>query len=279
MAEILQRLDRLQRIVDEHGIPTQYFIRFIQDRGGAVTDLDALITALQALEVIAGVSLDGGGPLTGDVTIDHADSAVTPGTYGDATNVAQFTVDQQGHVTDVVEVAIAGANGQRFTGGVVGSMAVASGAHATRGVHFTPDVDMDLTAICAILAPTVASHQFYAQVSTVNAATGQVTTVLATTGTVTAVGVGTTGYTMTFASPVALTAGTDYLLSVTFSQASGTAVLRQMFTSQGCMVLAPYRTPALQSRNYATVGLTDGQAVSSSTAVSDIYAIFPEVLV
>jgi hypothetical protein len=39
-------------------------------------------------------------------TIDLADTAVTPGTYGDATNVSQITVDQQGRITGVSDVAI-----------------------------------------------------------------------------------------------------------------------------------------------------------------------------
>ena len=39
-------------------------------------------------------------------TIDLADTAATPGTYGDATNVSQITVDQQGRITGVSDVAI-----------------------------------------------------------------------------------------------------------------------------------------------------------------------------
>ena len=48
---------------------------------------------------------------TGDVTILHDDSGVTPGTYGDSGNVAVVTVDAQGHVTDVTEAAISGGGG------------------------------------------------------------------------------------------------------------------------------------------------------------------------
>ncbi len=55
--------------------------------------------------VTAGTGLDGGGT-SGDVTIDLADTAVTPGTYGDATNVPQITVDQQGRLTFAGNVAI-----------------------------------------------------------------------------------------------------------------------------------------------------------------------------
>ena len=44
-------------------------------------------------------------------TIDLADTAVTPGTYGDALNVSQVTVDQQGRITSVTDVAIASGSG------------------------------------------------------------------------------------------------------------------------------------------------------------------------
>ena len=39
-------------------------------------------------------------------TIDLADTAVTPGTYGDASNIPQLVVDQQGRITGVSDVAI-----------------------------------------------------------------------------------------------------------------------------------------------------------------------------
>ncbi len=54
--------------------------------------------------------------MTGDVTIDNlgvttlADTAVIAGTYGDATNVPQLTVDSKGRLTNVTNVAISGAS-------------------------------------------------------------------------------------------------------------------------------------------------------------------------
>lgn len=41
---------------------------------------------------------------TNEVSLD--DTAVSPGTYGDATNVASFTVDQKGRITDANDVPI-----------------------------------------------------------------------------------------------------------------------------------------------------------------------------
>jgi len=40
------------------------------------------------------------------IDIDLDDTAVTPGTYGDATNVGSFTVDQQGRITSASDAAI-----------------------------------------------------------------------------------------------------------------------------------------------------------------------------
>lgn len=110
----LQNLDRLQKIVTPEGTPTQFFIRFIQDRGGNVTDLQVILDMLEEIvnsfkdnEIIAGEALEGGGKLAdGDVTIDHEESPVTPGVYGDGSNVPQIVIDEFGHITGAVEVPL-----------------------------------------------------------------------------------------------------------------------------------------------------------------------------
>jgi len=72
---------------------------------------DATIT------LTAGTGLSGGGTFTTDqatdssVTVNLADTAVTPGTYGDANNTPQITIDQQGRVTSATTVATAGSGG------------------------------------------------------------------------------------------------------------------------------------------------------------------------
>ena len=57
-------------------------------------------------EIIAGVGLDGGGNLAANVTIDLANTAVTPATYGGGSNAAEVTVDAQGRITAAANVAI-----------------------------------------------------------------------------------------------------------------------------------------------------------------------------
>jgi hypothetical protein len=114
----IQPLNQWMRIANGDGTPTPEFIRWAQERQIDITngidavEAQALIDAWAAArDIVAGVGLDGGGDLSGDVTINLEDTAVTPGTYGDSTNVAQITVDQQGRITAVLEVAISGGGG------------------------------------------------------------------------------------------------------------------------------------------------------------------------
>lgn len=58
------------------------------------------------VNVLAGTGLSGGGALTGNVTINLANTAVAAGSYGSAGNVASFTVDAQGRLTAASNVAV-----------------------------------------------------------------------------------------------------------------------------------------------------------------------------
>jgi hypothetical protein len=62
------------------------------------------------VNVIAGTGMSGGGALTGNVTLNLANTAVTADTYGNASAVAQFAVDAQGRITSAGNVTIAIAN-------------------------------------------------------------------------------------------------------------------------------------------------------------------------
>lgn len=62
------------------------------------------------VNVLAGTGMSGGGALTGNVTLNLANTAVTASTYGNATAVSQIVVDAQGRITSAGNVTIAIAN-------------------------------------------------------------------------------------------------------------------------------------------------------------------------
>ena len=106
-------------IVDvKFGTPTSAFLRLWNQQVAVnveVSELQVFVAALladvaniQDVDIVAGTGLDGGGNISGpaDVTLNLEDTAVTPGTYGGATNSPQLTVDQQGRITEVVDIAI-----------------------------------------------------------------------------------------------------------------------------------------------------------------------------
>lgn len=56
--------------------------------------------------VLAGTGLSGGGALTGNVTLNLANTAVSAGAYGNASTVGTFTVDAQGRLTAAANATI-----------------------------------------------------------------------------------------------------------------------------------------------------------------------------
>jgi hypothetical protein len=91
-----------------------------------------------------------GGPITTTGTVALANTAVTTGSYGDADKVGQFTVDQQGRLTNAANVAIniAVAN---VAGAVANTVNVLAGTGLSGGGALTGNVTISLanTAVAA----------------------------------------------------------------------------------------------------------------------------------
>lgn len=62
--------------------------------------------AAAAQQILAGTGLTGGGTLAADRTLTLANTSVTPASYGSATQVGTFNVDQQGRITAASNVSI-----------------------------------------------------------------------------------------------------------------------------------------------------------------------------
>jgi len=83
-------------------------VQSVNGQTGAVVLTAANVgAAANTVNVIAGTALSGGGALTGNVTLNLANTAVSAGSYGTATDVSQITIDAQGRITNAANVAIA----------------------------------------------------------------------------------------------------------------------------------------------------------------------------
>lgn len=294
MAGIAQPLGKQFAITNPDGTPTDYFIRWAQQRQiditGGITEPQAvaLIEAWSAeREIIAGVALDGGGPLNADITIDHADTAVTPNTYGDATHVPQFTVDQQGHITNVSEVAISGGGGGG--GGVWGSTFTTFGggaltsAFAGHGMVFTPYVDVNMTGANIFIGPTATSETYDLIVAPVTSKT------TATDGACTAATLGTiiqsaaitfsvTGdqiKSAQFPSPAALVANTDYFIGTVRTDSTGVAVNRTRWGGERLFGTAYPGRQYLRLLNFNTTSMSGASSAGFDSGSAWHLCVYP----
>lgn len=111
-----------------------------------------------------GISVTGQGGETSTPTINLADTAVTPGTYGGATNVPAITVDAQGRITSASNTAIstsftvAGDTGsETINGGDTLTIAGGTGLTSVASGTDTVTLNLDNTAVTPATYGGVAS--------------------------------------------------------------------------------------------------------------------------
>lgn len=116
------------------------------------------------VNVLAGTGLSGGGALTSNVTLNLANTAVTPATYGLANSVPQIAIDAQGRITSASNVPIAiansavsglgtmstqNANNVNITGGSATGLATVSAANVVVTSSFTANLTTAASATFA----------------------------------------------------------------------------------------------------------------------------------
>lgn len=98
-----------ERIANDQGKATPEFLAWLQQQLQVNELIGTAVPESRLINTTGGIQ--GGGDLTVDRTLSLTDTAVTPNTYGDATHVAQFTVDQKGRLTSAVAVPISASGG------------------------------------------------------------------------------------------------------------------------------------------------------------------------
>lgn len=240
---MIQPIQSNAPIVNSDGRPSAPFLFFINQLLNALSSSASslaqqaydLATALVGRKINTGTGLQGGGDLSADRTLSLTNTTVTPGSYGDATHVGQFTVDQQGRLTAAANVAVSGGGGggsPKFDKMSLfsGSWSVSGGAQNAKATRITPLVNVSISALTADMVSQVVGATYVAYIITTNGA-GTITAILATSAAITAVTAAAQLLLFNFSSPVALTAGSDYALLIARTNGTTTTALTIYSTS------------------------------------------------
>lgn len=300
------------------GQPTPFFVRQwnnllhlvfdVRDALAQATTANAGVVTLNARNINTSGGLQGGGNLSADRTLSLVDTAVTPATYGDATHVGQFTVDQKGRLTAASNVALTTSlaikdEGSTLTsaptsidftglgvtattvgaavtvnvpaaggGGTAANTATlavtlsstATISFASLGNAFTPSVNISATGL-GIAMTTVTSATMKFGIAPYNRSTNKVTGAPTYTPVVT-IGTGAAKQPVyaNFASPFAMTAGTDYIIFMVRTDSTTTVSQTVYFASPDIQAPGLFLS--------TTVSVTAWQLASTGPGTGDTWS-------
>lgn len=235
------------------------------DAATARTNLSAVGTSLT---ISAGTGLSGGGDLSANRTLLLADTAVSAGSYGSASQVGTFTVDAQGRLTAASNTAISIAN-TAVSG--LGTMST----QAASNVNITGGSITGITDLAVADGGTGASSASAARVNLLPSYTGNSAKVLAVNvggtdvewiaaggvGTVTSItaGTGLSGGTITSTGTIALA---DTAVSAA-SYGSATQVATFTVDAQGRLTAASNTNIAIANTAVSGLGTMSTQNANS----------------
>lgn len=276
MAAKVQPLGQKFQITNEDGTPTEYFIRWAQQR-----QID--IASADSREIIAGTGLDGGGVFDTDITIDANASAIldlispTQGTVlfrgasswqGLAPGTSGNFLKTNGTGADPAWAAASAAVGHVW-GFSSPATSVSTSVNSTKGFNFqvSDPITIDTIAMCVDGHGVGTPVDYTLRLVTVNnlTAAGTISSILGTSSAQTVnVATGTVVIlTYTLASPVSLSLGTNYGVLATASVATA----RVRHNSAQNVVMAPLLNIA-----YRGLLQTVAPTVGSAYAVGDVFS-------